>query len=253
MASTSAEKVLTILLAFTSNKNEMGTVELSEKLGFHKSTVSRLLHVLNSFGFVQQDPKSKKYILGRSAIDIGEAVNQSFSIQLVNIARPYLDGLRDRIGETVGFEVMSNGITTLVYEAKGPSPVHVSFNVGESLPVHAAAGAKVILAHSHPDVVDKYIKGRLTRLTPNTITEFKVFKEHLEEIRQQGVAFDRGEFDIHICAMAAPVFSHEKAAVASVVIAAPAYKEKSYLESGTISLLKETAAKISSRLNYSKD
>ena len=47
------EKALDLLIAFTPYNREMGTLELSEKMGFHKSTVSRLLHVLTRKGLLQ--------------------------------------------------------------------------------------------------------------------------------------------------------------------------------------------------------
>jgi DNA-binding IclR family transcriptional regulator len=61
----SVQKALEILLAFTPNNQEMGTMELSNKLGFHKSTVSRLLRVLTFYGFLQQDSKTKKIYAGQ--------------------------------------------------------------------------------------------------------------------------------------------------------------------------------------------
>jgi IclR family acetate operon transcriptional repressor len=252
MSISSAEKVLRILKTFSVKDHEVGNLELSEKLGFPRSTVNRLLHVLESSGFVRQNPETKKYMLGRSAADIGRAFSRSLSTQLVSIAYPHLDGLRDRIGETVGLEVISGNNTTLVYEAQGPSPVRVSFNVGDRLPFHVAAGAKAILAFSSPDVIESQLKEKLTRFTPNTITRRKILKSQLEEIRRQGVAFDHGELNSDVHAMGAPIFNHDNKPVAAIVIAAPAYRMQTHIESNGALLLKETAAKISAKLFYSE-
>jgi DNA-binding IclR family transcriptional regulator len=251
MSISSAEKVLKILTTFSSNVHEVGNLELSEKLGFPSSTVNRLLHILESSGFVKQNPATKKYMLGRSAAEIGRAFSKSLSNRIVTIAQPHLDGLRDMIGETVGLEVMSNNNTTLVYEATGPSPVRVSFNVGDRLPFHVAAGAKAILAFSSSEVVDRQLKEKLIRFTPNTITKKKVLKSQLEEIRRQGVAFDNGELNMDVHAIGAPIFNHDEKPVAATVIAAPAYRMQTHIESNFVSLLKETAAKISEKLFYS--
>lgn len=43
------EKVLKILLDFVPNNNNIGTINLSNKLGFHKATVNRALHALLQF------------------------------------------------------------------------------------------------------------------------------------------------------------------------------------------------------------
>ena len=62
MAISSAEKALIILKAFSSNDYELGNLELSEKLGFPTSTVNRLLHILESSGFLQKNPANKKTV-----------------------------------------------------------------------------------------------------------------------------------------------------------------------------------------------
>jgi DNA-binding IclR family transcriptional regulator len=41
----SIEKALAILMEFTRSSHEMGTVELSQNLGFHAATVSRILQI----------------------------------------------------------------------------------------------------------------------------------------------------------------------------------------------------------------
>lgn len=244
-------KGLELLLAFVPHNHEMGTVELSKKLGFHTSTASRLLHVLVNYGFLQQDPQSKKFMLGKAASDLGRSVNKSLNTNLVTIARPYVDALSRTISETAGFEVMMGKSTVLTYRSEGPQAVRVSVEVGGRLPVHVASGAKAIMAFSPPEIFDNLIKGKLKRYTPNTITNKKVLRHTLNEIRRQGVAFDHGELDIDVHSMAAPVFNHDQRAVAAVVIAAPDYRWKSQYQSDIVSILKETAAKISTRLHYS--
>ena len=66
----SVQKALQILLAFVPHNQEMGTMEVSTLLGIHKSTVSRLLNVLCHYNFLQQDAKTRKFMLGLSAAKI---------------------------------------------------------------------------------------------------------------------------------------------------------------------------------------
>ena len=61
-------KALIILQSFAEGNGELGTIEISQKLGFHKATVSRILLNLNRHDFVYQDPKTKKYSLGPSIL-----------------------------------------------------------------------------------------------------------------------------------------------------------------------------------------
>ena len=66
----SVRKAIEILMAFTPHNQDMGTLELSQKLGIHKSSVSRLLGVLTYHGLLQQDPITKKYKLGKVTAEI---------------------------------------------------------------------------------------------------------------------------------------------------------------------------------------
>lgn len=131
--------------------------------------------------------------------------------------------------------------------------LRVSVNLGERLPVHVTSGAKIILAYSEPDFVDRLLDKKLVRLTPNTITDPEVLKENLIEYHRQGVAFDYGEMDIDVHTVAAPIFNYEKMPVAAAVAVMPAKRmDKKKVKSKIITSVKETARLISSKLFYSE-
>ena len=95
------DKALTVLSAFVPYNREMGTIEISQKLGFHKATVSRILLNLARRGFLTQNSQTKKFTLGPSVMDLSRAINQSLKSNLVQIAKPFVDDLRDRLKETI--------------------------------------------------------------------------------------------------------------------------------------------------------
>ena len=246
----STEKALKILLSFTPHNREMGTLALSQKLDIHKSTVSRLLHILTDYGFLQQNPVTKKYRLGRSAAKLGESVKTSLSSSLVNIASPHISKLSAEMGESIALEVLSGTRVYLVHHVEGQNHIRCSFKQGEEVPLHVAAGAKTILAFSDPAFVSRCLKTRLHRYTDKTITSRKAFFSELETIRKRGVGFDRGERYEDAYAIAAPIFSHERVPVAAVIMAGPAFRMTgSFLEAAE-EPLKRTAAAISSQLYY---
>ena len=72
-------------------------------------------------------------------------------------------------------------------------------------------------------------------------------------MRKEGVAFTHGERHIDVDVIAAPVFNHEKRPVAAAIISTPTTEMEYLMKSNAISLLKETAAKISARLLYAED
>jgi DNA-binding IclR family transcriptional regulator len=248
----SIDKALSILSCFVPYNHEMGTVEIGQKLGFHKATVSRILKTLTRHGFLSQDSQTKKFTLGPSVMDLARAVNQSLRTNLVPIAKPFIDDLRDKIKETVILEVLTGKSTFMAYIAEGPQLVRLAGSIGDRLPIHAAAGAKAILAFSAPEIVKGLLDGKLQGFTKHTITNPMKLSRQLEDIRESGVAFDREEIDEGTSALGSPIFNHEQIPVAAVVVAGPSQRVTWKEDSKMVSALKETAAMISARLYYKK-
>jgi DNA-binding IclR family transcriptional regulator len=82
-----------ILMAFSSQGEEMGTVELSHKLGLHPATVSRLLQILRKKGFLDQIEGTRKFTFGPSLFELGKIIFRSIHPNLLSIAIPYLVSL----------------------------------------------------------------------------------------------------------------------------------------------------------------
>lgn len=239
-----------MLLAFMPQNPEIGTLELAQKLGFHPSTVNRVLHVLANYGFVEQNPDTRKFILGHSIVELGMAVHQSLSGRLTRIAIPHIEKLRNKLGETVVLEVAGALHTTIAHIAEAPGPIRLKESVGASHGYNAAAGAKCILAFSTDGFKEKILRQGLLRFTSGTITDPENLQKHLKEIRRRGFSFDDEERNTEIRAFGCPIFNHEKKPVASVVVAGPAHRITWERRDEIVPALKKTAADISAQLYY---
>jgi IclR family transcriptional regulator, KDG regulon repressor len=246
----STEKALKILLSFTPHNTELGTLELSKLLGIHKSTVSRMLHLLTDYGFLQQNSDTRKYKLGRAAAEIGNAVVKSLSNSIVNISLPYLNKLCQIVGESVALEMLSNTDVILACHVEGQHHIRFSFKLGEQVPTNVAAGAKSILAFSDPNVVTQCLKRKFLKFNSNTIVSKSKYRQVLDEVRKAGVSYDKGERYEDTLAVATPVFNHEGKAIAAVVIAGPTFRMTPAVIEEIIIPLKKTAAEISQCLYF---
>ncbi len=244
----STEKALKILMAFAPYNHEMGTLELSEKLDIHKSTVSRLLHLLTANGFLQQNPDTKKYLLGRAVAEIGNAVFKSLDSAIVSIAQPYLNTLSEKVDESVALEVVSGTNIFLACHVEGRQHIRFSFQLGEQVPINVAAGAKAILAYSTPEFVRQCLKQKFERYNASTIVSKKKYRALLDEVQRTGIAYDQGERFADTHAVATPIFNHDGKPIAAVVIAGPAFRLTPQFLRKAIEPLKQTAAEISRRL-----
>lgn len=248
----SLEKALKILLSFTPGNREKTVAELSRELGITVSTTSRLLKVLAAYGFVFQDEWTNKFSLGKSSFDVGHAIYETVRDKMVIIAQPYIDQLRDSIGQDVGLEVLLDNETILAYRAWGPPQFRTRFAVGDRLPFNVAAGAKAILAFSPSGVINKLLDGGLTSLTEKSITDPKSLRHCLAECRKTGFAYDFGETDLDYHFVAAPVFTHGGRPIAAVVTGDHAQRIQGKFNAKILSALKETAGKISTRLLHTR-
>ncbi len=242
----SVQKAIALLLSFIPDNKPIGTLQLSEKLGFNKSTVSRLIQVLMHFGLVQQDEQTKKYLLGRTAAMLGMAVEGSEADRLVELSQPHIERLRDIVGESVNLEMLMAGRTKVMAQAIGPPPLSVTFE--DFLPIHVAAGAKAILAFMNPELVDNLLRGHFEKLTDDTITDAEAFKNHLKEVKLQGIAYDHGEANKEVHAVSAPVFNYQDKPIAAISICVPSNRVTKILNSKLITELKETARRVSAYL-----
>ena len=137
----SIDKTLMILSSFAPHNQEYGTVEISHRLGFHKATVSRILLTLTRHGFLAQNALTRKFTLGPSVMTLSRALRQSLKTNMVQVAKPFVDELRDTLKETVILEVFGGKRTFMAYIAEGPRLVRLAGTIGDTLPIHASAGA----------------------------------------------------------------------------------------------------------------
>ncbi|MBW1869839.1 MAG: IclR family transcriptional regulator C-terminal domain-containing protein, partial [Deltaproteobacteria bacterium] len=112
------------------------------------------------------------------------------------------------------------------------------------------SGGKAFLAFSSDDVRTALLKGKLIRLTRNSITDKKKLEHHFEEIRRQGFSFDRAEFDEGIQAVSVPIFDYENKPIASATVAGTPQRITGKGDSSVVLELKRTAKKISERFGY---
>ena len=245
----SVDKALNLLLAFSTSGREMGTTELSVDLGMHKSTTSRLIKALVNAGFLQQNPATRKYLLGISAYRMGYAATRTLNSRLLAVAHPHLYRLAQQTGESVAMEMVSGINIILASHVEGPGHLKFNFQQGEVVPINVAAGAKAILAHSSADFVESCLQGEFKRFNDRTIVSKAAYRKLLEKVREEGISYDRGERYADIHAMAVPILFPDGSPKAAVLIAGPASRLTDLFFTSAAPLLRETAANISKSLS----
>ncbi|MDR5694519.1 MAG: IclR family transcriptional regulator [Armatimonadota bacterium] len=242
-------KALELLQAFTPDEPEFGVTDLATRLGMHKSTVFRLLMTLEAEKFVQRDHTTGKYRLGIKLFELGSLVQNL--LELRKVARPYLEELQERCGETIHLAVLDEGQVLYVDKLESPKPIQMYSRVGRRAPAHCTGLGKVLLAYLPPEEVDAIIaRNGLKRYTDKTITDPRKLHDHLALVRQRGYATDIGEHEELIRCASAPIWDHTGKVVAAVSITTIGVRFDPRRMDELVHLVRETTAQISYDLGY---
>ena len=194
--------------------------ELAAEVGLPKSTVHRLLGDLTALGYVRQEGEGGRYRLTARMFEVGSA--NLGRMDLVTLARPYLDRLANELEETVHLVVRDGEDVVYVYKAES-GHLRLSSRLGLRVPMYCTGVGKAILATLPRPVAERALPAAPFRpITPKTILTQEDMWEELRRVRTRGWALDdeENELGIRCVAVALPAPSGE--AEVAFSISAPA-------------------------------
>lgn len=243
---------LAILHTYSPERPIMGIADIADRLNMTRTTVHRYVKTLEALGMLEQEA-SRKYRLGVRAADVG--MSALAATGLLDSARPYLAGLRDRLKCTVSLAILDG--SEIVYVARacshraGQHKADVGRRIGSRVPASCTAMGKVLVAGLPP--VDERKWTRATKLTPagpNAIVKKTVFQAELERVRDQGFAVNDRELGPNMAAIAVPVRNGETVSAGISVAANANLISVSKLADTCREELIATAAEIAEHADY---
>lgn len=233
------------ILEELSHAELLGLNEITRSTGISKSTVFRILNTLQEMGYVLRDDGGYRIspALGRLA---GE---EASSEALRRLALPLMLDLRDQYGETVNLGVRAFDKVTYLEVVPSEFALRLEERRGASVPAHASALGKAILAFSPRDAVQTLINGRpLEIITRNTISNPDEFLTELKRVRNAGFAFDRGEGSLLAVCIGAPILDAQGNAIAAMSISGPASRFSPRKDSPVIASLLQASSELSLKI-----
>lgn len=218
-------KAFQVLDQFTTDRPTWTQVELGRATGVSKSTVNRLVRYFCARGYLMRIEARGSYGLGPAAVDLGLRASAQFD--LGGAAIPLLERLTRETEETSLLASYRPGRSEVVCVAQIASPregLRVFQSLGSTIPLHAGAVAKAVLAFLPDDVKTAVVDGELARLTEKTIVDPTVLAHDLAEIKARGYAISREETYPGVYGIGAPVFGPGGVIVGAIAIAAPLFR-----------------------------
>ncbi|HEX2909961.1 MAG TPA: IclR family transcriptional regulator [Chloroflexia bacterium] len=211
---------LEVLRCFTAAQPSLSLTEIANRLGWSRTAPFRLVYTLQKLGYLQQEPYTKRYRLTSKVLELGfDYLN---SLQLTEIARPYLEHLRDDTGASVHLGILEGAEVVYIDRVQTRLAVASNVHVGSRLPVHATSIGKVLLAFQPPVVIESFLaQPALPAYTENTHTALAQLRAELQDIRLKGMAISDQEYEMGIRSIAAPIRDFNGKAVAAINISGP--------------------------------
>jgi DNA-binding IclR family transcriptional regulator len=239
------------ILSVLSDGKPRTLTELSEEIGINSSTTFRLLATLAYNNYVERDGQSGAYRPGLACLELARAYHESNDIR--QAALPALEMLRDDTKETVHLAVLDKMEVVYVEKLHGLHAIGLmSSRVGGRSPAYCTGVGKVLLAYTPPELVRAHFEQvGLHRYSDATILSLDELLDHLENVRREGYALDRGEHEAEVRCVAAPIFDMTGKAVAAISVSGPAGRiEPLETNLELVNKTRQTARSISARLGY---
>jgi len=244
----SVGRAVDVLMSLEHGPARLGDV--SQKVGLSKPTTHRILSSLKSKGMVMQDSLTGDYGLGPACYQLMSAIANGDAGFLLD-ARPLLEELRDRTGETITVHVRAGLSRICIQEFPSRQPIRYTSGLEATAGIHIGSAGKILLAFMPAEDRERILADvRLTPMTRNSITDMNVLLAELDRVAQQGHAVSLGERAEGAIGVSAPIFQPSGRAFAALSILGPAERLNDHLAESK-ELVKASAATISLRLEES--
>jgi IclR family pca regulon transcriptional regulator len=235
---------LHILEAFTEQAPSLSLTEISSKVGLDKSTVFRFVYTLEKLGYLARDPDTKRYRPGLKVLRLGFAsIN---SLDLRQIAQPYLKALAAQTGETTNMTVRDGAEVVYIARNKTRQIININLQVGSRLPVYCTSMGKAqLIDRSRVELHRLLGAGPYPVMGPNTITTLDDLVAELDRVRQQGYAINDEELAAGLRSAAAPIRNAEGEIVGAINVSVPSARvSRQELEARLAPLVRSAALEI---------
>ncbi|WP_224270986.1 IclR family transcriptional regulator [Haloprofundus salinisoli] len=206
------------IVDFLQEESPVGVTEISNAVGVTKGTVHCHLATLRQQGYVVKE--KEKYKLGLRFVDVGQRVRDQNPIY--HLAKDEVNNLADSTGEVALFTVEEEYKGICLHTARGEQAVRTELRVGHRNDLYHTAVGKAILAHKPVDEVDEFLDTvDFEQITDRTITDKERLLDELQEVRQNGLAYNHGETIPGLVGVGAPIRSQSGDVYGAISVIGP--------------------------------
>lgn len=246
MALNTLEKCVRILTLFGEATPVLSVAEIACRVDLPRSTAYRYVAALRTHLFVEEAPGGG-YRLGSRILELASTMSRK---PLREIALPHMERIARETGETVLLCGLREHVGVCLEKVDGTHALRVSYELGDTYPLHAAATGKAILALLDPAERAQVVREvGLPRFTPTTITSESDLRRELAKVRAKGYAESDGESIAGTHGIAASIVTAAGRVVGSVGVSVPHLRAEEENRERLVRLVVEAAKEISEAMN----
>jgi DNA-binding IclR family transcriptional regulator len=236
------DRAIAILQCFTAEQPAMSVIEIQKRVGLSRPTLYRLLHTLAARNLIHAEGDPQRFMLAHGVMKLSHVWLNG--LEVVAVARPIVEGLRDLTGETAALFRLQQDRGICILECESRHVLSISRGVGHSLKIDQGSTGKAMLAFMDPQRQAEFLSDMPVH------TERTRLEEALKAARRNGYATSRGEIFVGAVAVSAPYFDHRGSVVGSVGLYGPNARigDEKILEYSK--LVREAGRKISILLGF---
>jgi IclR family acetate operon transcriptional repressor len=243
-------RTLGVLRALSENSRGLTLQELSDALGIPVSSLHRLLAVLHAERYVERESTGRRYSIGPAVRELTDSAPGAGSV----LSSPHeaLILAAQKSGETMFATELLGDRAICVALVEGQRPLRLFVNVGQEMPLHAAASARTVIAGLSDTELRRILAGiHMPAFTASTPTSVPEVMAHVAMVRERGYDICADELDYNVWAVAAPVRRADGQVFASVTLAAPVdrYRDPAARDSAR-QLVLDAAGQIAQDMGY---
>ena len=203
-------------------RQPVGVRELSREMGVPRSSVQRALETLEAAGWAVRSAEGEWSLSSRPAL---VAAGAGSAGALRAVAGPVLTRLQLATDESVRLWARDGRRVAIVVSLESAQAVrYVGPPPGTTLPLHASAAGKAILAALPADELDAVLAGPLEPLAERTVVDPAELHRQVDAIRRTGWAVTRHEARDDVGGVAAAVLDPVGVPIGAVSVTLPMHR-----------------------------
>lgn len=195
-------EILGCLAASTRQRETLA--DLHQLTGLPKSTLVRLLIVLEEAGYVHRIDDAPTYRLGHAVAQLARGFHRASDVG--ELAKPYLRALAKKTNQTANIGVIDSNMVYHLCVQEPDRSLRFRSETGSRDSLHCTGLGKMLLAGLDDDLALALLDNtdREAR-TPMTLTATEDIMADVTRSRIRGYAVDSEEGDLGVCCIAVPI------------------------------------------------